>query len=160
MAADDYPYKKEIEARQAVMRIYAFNLGLLGAMAKGEAEYDAKLATAAANNLLATTNMDNSAMWPPGSDADADGLAGENPRQSRHLVDLPGGQRKTSGVDRGADRDGGRGRQRAGRSENQYGRPSVKAARVVMNPSGCRKTKTMTRRAAARRPRISMRRTP
>lgn len=77
LAADDYPHKKEIEARKAVMRIYAFNLGLLGAMAKGEAEYDAKLATAAANNLLATATMDNSAMWPAGSDADADGLTGK-----------------------------------------------------------------------------------
>lgn len=74
VAADDFPFKKQIQARQSFMQVYAFNLGLLGAMAKGEADYDAKLAGAAANNLLAAAKMDNSAMWPAGSDAGADGL--------------------------------------------------------------------------------------
>ena len=74
VAADDFPFKKQIQARQSFMKVYAFNLGLLGAMAKGEADYDAKLAAAAANNLLAAAKMDNSAMWPAGSDADAEGL--------------------------------------------------------------------------------------
>jgi cytochrome c556 len=53
------------------MQIYSFNLGILGAMAKGEAEYDAKLAGASANNLLAAAQMDNGAMWPQGSGLDA-----------------------------------------------------------------------------------------
>jgi len=74
IAADDFPFKKQIQARQSFMKVYSFNLGLLGAMAKGEADYDAKLASAAANNLLAAAKMDNSAMWPAGSDADAEGL--------------------------------------------------------------------------------------
>lgn len=74
VAADDFPFKKQIQARQAFMKVYAFNLGLLGAMAKGEADYDAKRASAAATNLLAAAKMDNSAMWPGGSDAAAEGL--------------------------------------------------------------------------------------
>lgn len=77
VAADDYPFKKQIQARQSFMKVYAFNLGLLGAMAKGDADYDAKLANAAANNLLAAAKMDNSAMWPAGSDASAEGLKGK-----------------------------------------------------------------------------------
>ncbi len=72
--AEEFSFQKQIEARQSIMRIYSYNLGLLGAMAKGAAEYDAKLAAAAANNLLATANMDNSTMWPKGSSADDEGL--------------------------------------------------------------------------------------
>jgi len=75
--ADDFPFKKQITARQAFMQVYAYNLGLLGAMAKGEADYDAKIAASAAANLLAAANMDNSTMWPEGSDADAPGLDGK-----------------------------------------------------------------------------------
>jgi len=37
-------FDKQIKARQSVMQIYSFNLGQLGAMAKGEIKYDAKLA--------------------------------------------------------------------------------------------------------------------
>ena len=75
LAADEYPFKAEIKARQSFMQIYAFNLGLLGAMAKGEAEYNAELAAAAANNLLAAARMNNSAMWPAGSDSSVAELA-------------------------------------------------------------------------------------
>ena len=64
-------FDKPIKARQSFMQIYAFNLGLLGAMAKGKRPYDAKLAAAAASNLVAATNMKNSAMWPKGSDSAA-----------------------------------------------------------------------------------------
>jgi cytochrome c556 len=73
-ADSDYPYKKEIEARQSFMQVYAYNLGLLGNMAKEKTPYDAKIATAAASNLVAAINMDNSTMWPKGSDADSSGL--------------------------------------------------------------------------------------
>lgn len=75
IAADEYPFKAEIKARQSFMQVYAFNLGLLGAMAKGEAEYNAELATAAADNLLAAAKMNNSAMWPAGSDSGVAELA-------------------------------------------------------------------------------------
>ena len=76
-AGDNMPFKKEIKARQSFMQVYAYNLGLLGAMAKEKAPYDAKIASAAANNLLAAANMDNGTMWPKGSDAEAKGLDGK-----------------------------------------------------------------------------------
>ena len=74
-ADDDVPFGHQIEARQAFMHVYAFNLGLLGAMAKGDMPYDAELATNASNNLVAAANMKNGPMWPAGSDIDAPGLA-------------------------------------------------------------------------------------
>ncbi|MEP3278943.1 MAG: cytochrome c [Stappiaceae bacterium] len=63
--------EKAIKARQAVMQIYSFNLGQLGAMVKGEVDYDAELASIIAKDLLAAANMDNRAMWPQGSGEDA-----------------------------------------------------------------------------------------
>ncbi len=74
-ADDEVPFGWQIKARQSVMTIYAFNLGLLGAMAKGEMPYDAELATNASQNLVATANMKNRAMWPAGSSVEAAGLA-------------------------------------------------------------------------------------
>lgn len=85
-AQDDFPFKREIQARQAFMKIKAFNLGTLGAMAKGEMEYNADAAIAAANNLLAAAQMDNTAMWPAGSDASAEGLA-EKTRAKKEMWD-------------------------------------------------------------------------
>ena len=75
--AEDAPnFERQIEARQSFMRVYAFNMGLLGAMAKGESPYDAERTKDAAENILANAKMKNSAMWPGGSDADAPGLRG------------------------------------------------------------------------------------
>jgi cytochrome c556 len=75
-AQDEVPFQNQIEARQSFMQIYRFNLGMLGAMAKGEIPYDAAQASAAANNLLAASKMSNGAMWPAGSDMGAEGLEG------------------------------------------------------------------------------------
>ncbi|SEO29880.1 Cytochrome c556 [Salinihabitans flavidus] len=58
-----------IEARQNLMQLQAFNLGQLGAMAKGEMPYDAEQAQVAADNLVALARLDQSAMWPEGSDS-------------------------------------------------------------------------------------------
>jgi len=74
-AQDEFPFQNQIEARQAFMNVYRFNLGMLGAMAKGDMPYDAAQATDAANNLLAAAKMSNGAMWPAGSDMSAAGLA-------------------------------------------------------------------------------------
>ena len=71
----DVPFESQINARQSVMTLYGYNLGLLGAMAKGSMPYDAKVATDAAHNLLSISQMKNSTMWPAGSDIDAPGLA-------------------------------------------------------------------------------------
>ena len=60
-----------VKARQAHMSLYAFNIGILGAMAKGDVDYDAAVATAAADNLTALAQIDETRYWPPGtSDAD------------------------------------------------------------------------------------------
>ena len=59
-----------IKARQAAMQLYAYNLGQLGAMAKGTVEYDAAAASRAADNLMVMLQLDQSAMWPPGTDSD------------------------------------------------------------------------------------------
>lgn len=57
-----------VKARQASMQVYAFNIGILGAMAKGAVEYDAAAASAAAGNLALLGQMNNMAMWIPGTD--------------------------------------------------------------------------------------------
>lgn len=58
-----------IKARQAQMNLYAFNLGALGAMAKGQVDYDAEAATKAATNLVTLMSLDQSMYWPQGSDS-------------------------------------------------------------------------------------------
>jgi cytochrome c556 len=60
--------KAAIKARQAQMTLYAFNIGVLGGMAKGETDYDAATASKAASNLATLATLDQSRMWPPGSD--------------------------------------------------------------------------------------------
>ena len=67
-AQEESEFAGQIEARQSFMRVYAFNLGLLGAMAKGEVAYDAKVAAAAAGNLKILSSINAMAMWPKGSD--------------------------------------------------------------------------------------------
>lgn len=57
-----------IKARQGLMRIYAQNLGILGAMAKEQTPYDQAIASSAAARLLAASTFDQSVMWPQGSD--------------------------------------------------------------------------------------------
>ena len=64
---------KPVAARQAVMKLRAFYLGTLGGMAKGKIAYDAKKAQSAADSLLGLSNLDGSAMWPPGSGNDKRG---------------------------------------------------------------------------------------
>ena len=59
-----------VKARQSHMQLYAFNLGKLGAMAKGAVDYDADAASAAAANLAALSNMNQAAYWVAGSDSD------------------------------------------------------------------------------------------
>lgn len=56
-----------VKARKAHMSLSAFNLGQLGAMAKGDVPYDAAAASAAAANLAALASMSQMAYWPPGS---------------------------------------------------------------------------------------------
>lgn len=57
-----------VKARQSQMRLYAFNIGLLGGMAKGAIAYEADAASKAASNLAALSKLDQSRLWPEGSD--------------------------------------------------------------------------------------------
>ncbi|MEL7115918.1 MAG: cytochrome c [Pseudomonadota bacterium] len=59
------PEEKAVKARQAHMQLYAFNLGILGAMAKGDMEYNADLATAVAGDLANLAAVTQAAYWPP-----------------------------------------------------------------------------------------------
>lgn len=56
-----------VEARHGVMENFAFNISTLGAMAKGEAEYDAEMAQAAAERLVVLSNLNQSGYWPEGT---------------------------------------------------------------------------------------------
>lgn len=75
------PHDGAIKARKAQMQLYAYNLGALGAMAKGEVEYTAEAASAAASNLAMLTKLDQSTMWP----AESDSMSVDN---SRALPDM------------------------------------------------------------------------
>lgn len=60
-----------VKARQSVMTLYSNSLGQLGAMAKGDVAYDADAASAAANNLVLLTQLNQSTFWPQGTDSGA-----------------------------------------------------------------------------------------
>ena len=59
-----------VKARKAHMQLYAHNLGVLGAMAKGEAEYDADAAGAAASNIAALSKLSQNTYWAAGTSSD------------------------------------------------------------------------------------------
>lgn len=57
-----------IKARQGYYQVVRHNAGMLFGMAKGEIAYDAATATAHADNLQTLAAMNNTSMWPVGSD--------------------------------------------------------------------------------------------
>ncbi|MEO0702893.1 MAG: cytochrome c [Pseudomonadota bacterium] len=65
-----------VTARKAHMQLYGHNLGILGGMARGNTEYNAEAASAAAANLAALAQLDQTSYWAPGTDSDA--LPGES----------------------------------------------------------------------------------
>ncbi|MGB0468843.1 MAG: c-type cytochrome [Pontibacterium sp.] len=71
------PFEAEIGARKALMQVVKFNMGPLGAMAKGKRDYDPALAEALAKNIYSTSVMDTSLMWPEGSDNSVEALSEE-----------------------------------------------------------------------------------
>lgn len=75
----DEAQDKAIKARQSLMQLLSFNLGHLGAMAKGDIAYDAKAAQAHADNLVTLARLDQSGLWVEGTDAEA------NPDKTRAL---------------------------------------------------------------------------
>ena len=73
-ASHTTPEGAAIKARQAQMQLYAYNLGTLGAMAKGATPFDASAAQAAADNLAALSSLNQMSYWLPGtSTADTEG---------------------------------------------------------------------------------------
>ncbi|EKE43590.1 cytochrome c-554 [Oceaniovalibus guishaninsula JLT2003] len=67
-----------VVARHNHMQLYAYNLGQIGAMAKGEIPYDADQAAIAAARLQALAGMDETGYWP-------DGTSSEDLEESRAL---------------------------------------------------------------------------
>ena len=59
------------EAREAHMKLYAAQMGVLGGMAQAKTPYDAAAAQAAADTLVTLTMVDQSTWWPVGSDSDS-----------------------------------------------------------------------------------------
>lgn len=66
-AGSDEP-NPAVEARQGHMRLQGLNIGVLAQMARGNTEYDAATAQAAADNLMAISMLDQRFYWPPGTD--------------------------------------------------------------------------------------------
>lgn len=65
------PAQRAHEAREHQMYLHAFNLGHIGPMAQGEADYDADVAQQAADNIAALAQMLGSDLyWVPGSSSE------------------------------------------------------------------------------------------
>ena len=59
-----------VKARQSHMSLYSFNLGALGAMAKGDTPYDAELAQAHAEALASLASQPEAGYWTEGTSND------------------------------------------------------------------------------------------
>lgn len=60
-----------VTARKAHMNLYQHNLTILGNMARGNTEYDAEAAGAAASNIVALTQLSQAGYWDQGTDAES-----------------------------------------------------------------------------------------
>jgi len=67
-AAQDRMLQTAINARQGVFQNYQLMLMNLGGMARGNIPYDAATAQAAADNLVALTELEARFSWPAGTD--------------------------------------------------------------------------------------------
>lgn len=65
--------QRAMNARQAHMGLYSFNLATLGAMVQNNAPYDAAAASAAAANLAALGSIDQTSYWVEGTDSSVEG---------------------------------------------------------------------------------------
>lgn len=59
--------KAAVSARHAQMQMVAYNIGMLGAVAKGEVEFDAEMVNSAATNLKMLSAMDTASLWLDGT---------------------------------------------------------------------------------------------
>lgn len=62
------PFEDQIKARQGYYKLIKANFGVMAAMVKGKADYDAAKATTAANNIYTLSKLNNGMLWPKGSD--------------------------------------------------------------------------------------------
>lgn len=60
-----------VKARKAHMQLNGHNIGVVVRMARGDTEYDADAATAAASNLAALAQLDQRTYWEPGTDSES-----------------------------------------------------------------------------------------
>lgn len=60
-----------VGARQGHMQVMNLNLGILGNMARGNTDYDAAAAQAAADNLVAMGTINQRFYWPEGTDSES-----------------------------------------------------------------------------------------
>ena len=65
--ADGHGGNPAVKARNALMGLYGFNLGLLGDMAKGTTDYNAETASAAASQLAALAAFVQTSYWVEGT---------------------------------------------------------------------------------------------
>ncbi|WP_417596942.1 c-type cytochrome [Pararhodobacter oceanensis] len=68
LAQSDERQDPNIAARQNLMQLQAYNLGVLGGMAQGRMAYDAEMAATAASNLVHLTRLNTDRMWAEGTD--------------------------------------------------------------------------------------------
>ncbi|WP_298835986.1 cytochrome c [uncultured Roseobacter sp.] len=89
-----------IKARQAQMSLVAYNMGILGAMAKGETEFSTETATAAAESLAKVAKLDRSILWTDGT------VQGEVPgtrAKAEIWTDAAGFEKAAVGLETAAD---------------------------------------------------------
>lgn len=68
LASAQSAFDNQLKARQGLMRLVGWNVGVLGGMARGKVEYNAEEAQAAADNLVALSKLHQAPLWPSGSD--------------------------------------------------------------------------------------------
>ena len=66
--AQEGPFAAALEARQGQFKLMGFNIGPLATMAQGRVPYDPAVAKTAADNIATIASLDQSRMWPAGSD--------------------------------------------------------------------------------------------
>ena len=92
-AAQDMKPEDVVDARRAYFTLLGFNMDQLSAMAKGEVEYSAEDAMAAAGNLKVLTTYAPKALYAPGT-SNVD-LAGKTRALPEIWTDFPGYQAKS-----------------------------------------------------------------
>lgn len=64
------PAEDTVAARQGYYKLLGANIGVFAAMAKGQRDYDATAAQAAADNIVTLTTYNNSHLWVPGTSSE------------------------------------------------------------------------------------------